>query len=85
MEGDPLMLAVTYFSFLVKYEPSQGERVKDKIMFLLGDHHQVVKKDMIRLLEQEQYLHKIISGAGHGINHEQPEAVHHEMFRFLAE
>lgn len=70
---------------LVKYEPSQGERVKGKIKFLLGDHRQVVKKDMIRLLEQEHYLYKIIAGAGHGINHEQPEAVHYEMFRFLAE
>jgi pimeloyl-ACP methyl ester carboxylesterase len=70
---------------LVKYESSQGERIKDKILFLIGDHHRVVKKDMIQLLEKERYLYKIIPGAGHGINHEQPDAVHGEIFRFLSQ
>lgn len=67
-----------------RYEERKGLAVRDKLLFLLGDERKVVGKDVVSLLEQGQYTFKIIPKAGHGINHEQPEAVHRELFQFLA-
>ncbi|MFD0588612.1 alpha/beta fold hydrolase [Paenibacillus sp. GCM10027627] len=68
-----------------KYSAAAGGAVKDKLYFLLGDHRRVVKQDTMDVLEQGGYRYKVVPGAGHGINHEQPEAVHEEIFRFLSE
>ncbi len=66
-----------------KYQREQGVAVRDKLYFLLGEHHVVVGEDFLSLLKQDGYRYAIIPGAGHAINHEQPELVHREMFRFL--
>jgi len=67
------------------YDEAQGAAVKDKLFFLLGDQFRVVTKHAADLIRRGQYAHRIMERTGHGINHERPEAVHEEMFRFLAE
>ncbi|GBG08343.1 hypothetical protein PAT3040_02923 [Paenibacillus agaridevorans] len=66
-----------------KYISEQGMALKDKLYFLVGDHHAVVGKAFIELLKRDGYRYKMISKAGHAINQEQPESVHKEMFGFL--
>lgn len=66
-----------------KYRRDQGVSVRDKLYFLLGDHRAVVGEQFLSLLVRDGYRYTVIPGAGHAINHEQPELVHREMFRFL--
>ncbi|OKQ00204.1 alpha/beta fold hydrolase [Paenibacillus sp. P46E] len=41
------------------------------------------KRDFIKLLTDGGFHYKVIPDAGHGINHEQPEAVNREIVSFL--
>jgi len=70
---------------LQKYERDKGITVKDKLYFLLGDHRIELQKELINVLKADQYTYKIIPNAGHGINHEQPQAVNSEMIRILSQ
>lgn len=65
------------------YKREKGMAVKEKLYFLLGDHPTVVKKEFRALLEEEGFHYRIVSAAGHAINHEQPDIVHRELFQFL--
>ncbi|REK77771.1 alpha/beta hydrolase [Paenibacillus paeoniae] len=66
------------------YDEAKGAAVKDKLFFLLGDQHRIVTKSTVALIKQGQYAYRILENTGHGINHEQPQAVHDEIFRFFA-
>ena len=66
-----------------KYYKEQGAAARDKLYFLAGDHHSVVKKELVALLETDGFRYGIVHGAGHAINHEQPDRVHREIFQFL--
>ncbi|MBH5317544.1 alpha/beta hydrolase [Paenibacillus sp. GSMTC-2017] len=66
-----------------KYDKEKGMAVRDKLYFLIGDHVKVLDKTFVILLEDGQYHYKIVPKTGHGINMEQPDDIHDEMFRFL--
>lgn len=66
-----------------KYASGEAASLRDKLYFLVGDHHAVVGRAFLRLLKREGLNYKVIPGAGHAINHEQPEAVHREIILFL--
>lgn len=70
---------------VVPYDEARGAAVKEKLYFLLGDQHRVVTRRTVDLIKQGQYAYRIIERTGHGINHERPQAVHDEMFRFFSE
>ncbi|WP_339157947.1 alpha/beta hydrolase [Paenibacillus sp. FSL W8-0186] len=42
-------------------------------------------RDFLRILDEGKFMYKVIPGAGHGINHEQPERVNAEVVSFLLE
>jgi len=68
---------------LEKYDPIKGAAVKDKLFFMLGEHKLNLNKEMLEILNEGAFSHKIISRAGHGINQEQPGVVNREIIRFL--
>jgi len=65
------------------YDGAADRQVRDRLLFLVGDHPAVVGSDYTALLAREGYQHAVIAGAGHAINHEQPEQVHTATMRFL--
>ncbi|RJE91459.1 alpha/beta hydrolase [Paenibacillus sp. 1011MAR3C5] len=67
------------------YDEAKGAAVRDKLFFLLGDQYRVVSKRTVDLISRGQYTHRMLEQTGHGINHERPEEVHEEIFRFLAD
>lgn len=68
---------------LQKYDRETTVAIRDKLYFLMGDYKLNHKKDMLRVLDAGGFRYKVIPDAGHGINHEQPEVIHHEIIRFL--
>ncbi|MFD0715774.1 alpha/beta fold hydrolase [Paenibacillus sp. GCM10027626] len=68
---------------LKKYDHMQGLAARDKLYFLIADHRLKSKKDFMRIMQHGMYRYKIIPQAGHGINHEQPATINHEMLDFL--
>ena len=68
---------------LEKYEKEKGRAIKDKILFLLGDHFINQRKDFYAIMENDGHNYKFIKNAGHAINHEQPEMVDREIINFL--
>ncbi|MGG4141939.1 alpha/beta hydrolase [Paenibacillus algorifonticola] len=68
---------------LQKYDKEKAVAISDKLYFLLGGHKLNFKKNFIRILEDGNFLYKIIQEAGHGINHEQPETINQEIVNFL--
>ncbi|GKU76067.1 alpha/beta fold hydrolase [Paenibacillus sp. L3-i20] len=68
-----------------KYDREKGIAVRDKLYFLMGDHLRIVDKDFMAVMDDGQYNYKIIPKTGHGINFEQPEVIHEELFRFFSE
>lgn len=66
-----------------KYTSGEAASLRDKLYFLLGDHHTVAGPSFVDLLEREGFRYSIVKRAGHAINHEQPEAVHNEMISFF--
>lgn len=65
------------------YNKPMGAAVRDKLYFLLGDHHSVVEKGYSDFLGREGFRYRVIPGAGHAINHEQPDLVNQEIIAFL--
>ncbi|GMQ64677.1 alpha/beta fold hydrolase [Vallitalea maricola] len=68
---------------LEKYKKEKEILVRDKLLFLIGNYKVDNKKEFIDVLEDGRYNYKIIKGAGHGINHEQPKTVNSEIIQFL--
>lgn len=68
-----------------KYDKEKGTAVKDKLCFLLADHKINLKKDLVNILNDGGFRYKVIANAGHGINHEQPDAINNEIIRFVIE
>lgn len=68
---------------LQKYDKEKAVVIRNKLYFLMGEYKLNHKKDFIRVLEDGGFRYKIIPNAGHAINHEQPEVIHHEIIRFL--
>lgn len=68
-----------------KYDKEKGTAVKDKLCFLLADHKINLKKDLVNILNDGGFHYKVIANAGHGINHEQPDAINNEIIRFVIE
>ena len=66
-----------------KYSKEKAVAVRDKLYFLIGGYRVEEKKDFTDLLEDGGFKYKVINGAGHGINHEQPEIVNKEIIEFL--
>lgn len=67
------------------YDKAVAAIVRDKLYFLLGDYKLHHKKDFVSILEDGDFRYKVIGGAGHGVNHEQPERVNREIISFLKE
>jgi len=67
-----------------KYERDKGIAVKDKLYFLIAEHKIHLKKDFIGVLNEGGFRYKVIPNAGHGINHEQPKIIHHEILKFMS-
>jgi hypothetical protein len=65
------------------YDKAQAAIVRDKLLFLIGDYKLHSKKEFTGTLEDGGFYYKVISGAGHGVNHEQPEHVNREIIQFL--
>jgi pimeloyl-ACP methyl ester carboxylesterase len=68
---------------LNKYDKEKAAAVRDKLYFLIGDHRLESKKDFIKILENDDFRYKIFTDTGHGINHEQPDLINHEIIEFL--
>lgn len=68
---------------LEKYDKEKAMPVKEKLYFLIGGYRVADKKEFTDILEAGGYKYKVIAGAGHGINHEQPETVNNEIINFL--
>ncbi|MHA6531501.1 alpha/beta fold hydrolase [Paenibacillus sp. BAC0078] len=68
---------------LQRYDKERALRIRDRLYFLLGDYKLDHKQDFIRLLKDGDFRYQVIPDAGHGVNHEQPEAVNREMISFL--
>ncbi|WP_339206746.1 alpha/beta hydrolase [Paenibacillus sp. FSL K6-3182] len=68
---------------LQKYDQASAAAIKDKLYFLMGEYKLSHKKDFLQVLNAGQFRYKIIPHAGHGVNHEQPDAVHNELIPFL--
>jgi pimeloyl-ACP methyl ester carboxylesterase len=62
----------------------QLKPLREKALFLIGQYDRLsyYPKSIARL-EQAKLLYKIIPDAGHAINHEKPDVVHHELIRFI--
>lgn len=73
-----------FIHILDKYDKEKSAKIIDKIYILLGDHHLDKRAEYIKLLEEAGCKYKIIKNAGHGVNHEQPEAVNREIIEFLS-
>ncbi|MUT68318.1 alpha/beta fold hydrolase [Paenibacillus sp. NEAU-GSW1] len=67
------------------YDKHKAAGLKEKLYFLMGDYKLNHKEEFLSVLKDGGFPYKIISDAGHGVNHEQPEAVQNEMIRFLSE
>ncbi len=65
------------------YNREKAVAVKEKLYFLIGEYKLDRKRDFIKLLTDGGFRYQVIPGAGHGINHEQPEAVNREIVSFL--
>ncbi|CQR54484.1 alpha/beta fold hydrolase [Paenibacillus riograndensis] len=65
------------------YDKEKAVAVKEKLYFLIGEYKLDRKRDFIKLLTDGGFRYQVIPGAGHGINHEQPEAVNRETVGFL--
>lgn len=60
--------------------------IRTKVLFLIGQHDILSNyPKAINKLTQLQFPYKIVEGAGHAINHEQPSLVNQEMIQFFAE
>ena len=58
--------------------------IKEKALFLIGSSDRLVySSESLALLDQYQLNCRIIEGAGHAVNHEQPDVVHQEMLGHL--
>lgn len=68
---------------LQKYNKEAAVAVKAKLFFVLGEYGLKQNEDFINILEDGGFHYKVISGAGHGVNHEQPDIVNIAMINFL--
>ncbi|QUI22791.1 alpha/beta hydrolase [Vallitalea pronyensis] len=66
-----------------KYHKEKGMAVRDKLYFLMGHYKLDRKREFVKALDDGQFKYKVIKGAGHGINHEQPERVNAEIIQYL--
>ncbi|MFF2480420.1 alpha/beta fold hydrolase [Paenibacillus sp. NPDC058071] len=69
---------------LETYDKQKGTAIKDKLYFLIAEHHIGHKKELIHLLNDGKFRYRVISDAGHGINHEQPDLINKEIIQFLS-
>lgn len=65
------------------YNKEEGQNVKEKLLFILGDLDILERKSFINLLETGGYTYRIIRKAGHAVNFEQADKVNNEIIRFL--
>lgn len=72
-----------YVHKLDLYAEEEGLRQREKLLFLLGNHLVETKTHLLEPLRQGGYAFEIIDGAGHGLNHEQPEIVNQRITSFL--
>lgn len=68
---------------IVKYDKQKGVANKDKLLFLVAEHGLSKKRDFMEILKDGKFHYKVITNAGHGINHEQPDIVHKEIIEFI--
>ncbi|MCR2802313.1 alpha/beta fold hydrolase [Paenibacillus soyae] len=68
---------------LVPFEESQGQGIRDKLLFLIGEHSRITRKAFSDVLDAGRFRYERISNAGHGVNHEQPEAFQRTILQFL--
>jgi hypothetical protein len=59
--------------------------IREKLFFLLGGYRVEDRRKFIDILEDGSFSYKIITDAGHGINHDQPEIINREIIHFLSE
>lgn len=65
------------------YDAEKGKKIRDKVLFILGDHNIDKKRTFIETLVGGKFNYKVILNAGHGVNHEQPAVVNREIINFF--
>ncbi|GKX30792.1 hypothetical protein SH1V18_32720 [Vallitalea longa] len=68
---------------LEKYDKHKGRQVKDKLNFLIGEYRLEDKKAFTCILNEGGFNYETIGGAGHGINHEQPQKINSKIIQYL--
>lgn len=68
-----------------RYEKGMNIPNKDSFYFLLGDYRIDANKEFTDILDDDGFRYKVIKNAGHGLNHEQPEAANREIIDFILE
>lgn len=66
-----------------RYDRESAVKVRNKLYFLFGAYIMEGREKYINVLEDGEFRFKVIEGAGHGVNHDQPAVVHQEMIGFL--
>ena len=68
-----------------KYDRDAAAKVRDKFLLLFGDSRMEKRKEFFDMLDKDGYKYKIITNAGHGVNHEQADEANREMISFLGD
>ena len=66
------------------FTPQQFAAIRDRMFILIGDrdplsHH----SDALKLMDENKVNYQIVSGAGHGINHEKAERINRTMVEYF--
>jgi len=66
------------------FTPQQFAAIRDRMFILIGDrdplsHH----SDALKLMDENKVSYQIVSGAGHGINHEKAEYINRTMVEYF--
>jgi pimeloyl-ACP methyl ester carboxylesterase len=72
-----------YVHKLHLYREEEGITQREKLLFLVGEYRMETKRHLLKPLQRGGYSYKIIAGAGHGLNHEQPEIADQQIIAFL--
>lgn len=68
---------------LEKYDKQTGMTIREKVYFLFGGNMKSARVELIKIMDEGQFQYQVFEGAGHGLNHEKPEAFNQEIIRFL--
>jgi len=66
-----------------RYDPEADTDLRERMLFLLGSHRLQDKRSFVDLLEAGGYAYRVVSRAGHGLNHEQAQIVNEAVLGFL--